>query len=123
MAPLTSKKKTTESKTASAEVTLESKLVSDKSNNLEEGIKTKSTAKKPAVTKTAKAKSTNIKTSLVLQYESIEVDSETLITKVKKKWATTHQKEEIKTIDLYIKPTEYSVYYVINNSVKGRIDL
>lgn len=39
-------------------------------------------------------------------------------------WVSTqHTEEEIKTIDLYIKPEEYSAYYVINNSVKGRIDL
>lgn len=83
------------------------------------------TTKKTSVKKTPSSKKASVKTSLVLQYQSIEVNTETLIAKVKDMWITTHNnsENEIKNIDLYIKPEEYSAYYVINNSVKGRIDL
>ena len=78
-----------------------------------------------STSKTTTAKAANVKTSLVLQYQSIEVSQETLIQKVKDVWTKGHKKQEkdIKSIELYIKPEEYSAYYVINDSVKGRVDL
>lgn len=93
--------------------------------------KAKTTKAKTTSVKTTKAKATspvkeaNVKTSLVLQYQSLEINSENLISKVKDMWVNTHNKteKELKNIDLYVKPEEYSAYYVINNSVKGRIDL
>jgi len=87
---------------------------------------TKSTdAKKEAITKTVTSKASKVKTSMVLQYQSLEVDIETLIQKVKVMWIEAHGKQEkdIKSLQLYMKPEEYSAYYVINDTVKGRIDL
>lgn len=82
-------------------------------------------ARKTSETKTTTSKVVNIKTSLVLQYQAIEVNTETLIKKAKDKWVKAHKKSEkdIKSLELYIKPEEYSAYYVINGSEKGRVDL
>lgn len=80
---------------------------------------------KKASTRATTTKEAKIKTSLVVQYQSIEVNTETLIDQVKEIWSSVHEKSEkdIKTLEMYIKPEEYSAYYVINDSVKGRLDL
>lgn len=80
--------------------------------------KIETVAKKPSTRKS------QVKTSIVLQYNSLEVDSETLIEKVKESWLKEHQEEDakIKNIELYIKPEEYCAYYVINSSQKGKVD-
>ncbi|MFA9376645.1 MAG: DUF6465 family protein [Lachnotalea sp.] len=85
----------------------------------------KKTSDKKTPTKPSMTEEANVKTSLVLQYQSIEVSEDVLVKKVKDAWAKTHKKSAsgIKSIELYIKPEEYSAYYVINNSVKGRVDL
>jgi hypothetical protein len=112
------------------------KAVMSKPEKIKQEIINKTTKKKPSSDEITNAKKTstkttttskeaNVKTSLVLQYQSIEVTEETLISKVKETWAKAHKKSEkdIKSIELYIKPEEYSAYYVINDSVKGRVDL
>ena len=41
---------------------------------------------------------------------------------MKKKWTSEgHKINEIETLDLYLKPEEYAVYYVINGSTTGKV--
>ena len=75
----------------------------------------KTAAKKPAAKK-------EIKTEIVLQYGEKEVNTKDMIASVKKEWTKQkHKISEIKNIELYVKPEDYAVYYVINGEHTGKI--
>ena len=80
--------------------------------SLEEYAKT---AKKSAAKK-------EIKTEVVLQYGEKEVNTKDMIASVKKDWTKQkHKISEIKSIELYVKPEDYAVYYVINGEHTGKV--
>ena len=75
----------------------------------------KTTAKKSAAKK-------EIKTEVVLQYGEKEVNTKDMIASVKKDWTKQkHKMSEIKSIELYVKPEDYAVYYVINGEHTGKV--
>ena len=79
------------------------------------------TAKKPAAKKTAAKK--EMKVSAVVQYGGKEVEEKDIIARVKKAWTASGKKVgDIKTMDLYIKPEETTVYYVINGTDTGSVE-
>lgn len=79
----------------------------------------KKTASK--VKKTVAAKK-EIKTDIVLQYGEKEVNTKEMIAAVKKEWTKSkHKVADIKSIELYVKPEDYAVYYVINGDTTGKI--
>lgn len=62
------------------------------------------------------------KTSLFVEYQGKQVDDKAIITAVKKAWAADgHKAGDIKTLELYIKPEDDSVYYVINETESGKV--
>ena len=64
-----------------------------------------------------------IKTSLYVEYYGKQVQEKDMIASVKKAWTKSGKKVgDIKTMALYVKPEENSVYYVINGDSAGRID-
>lgn len=64
-----------------------------------------------------------IKTSLYVEYYGRQVQEKDMIASVKKAWTKSGKKVgDIKTMALYVKPEENSVYYVINGDSAGRID-
>lgn len=72
-------------------------------------------AKKPAAKK-------EIKVSAYVEYGSKKVEEKTMIADVKKAWTKSGGKiGDIKTMDLYIKPEENAVYYVINGTETGSV--
>jgi hypothetical protein len=66
-----------------------------------------------------------IKTNIVLQYGSESTTREELVQKAKDAYlnATGKKASDIKSLDLYVKPEENKVYYVVNNSETGDYDL
>lgn len=79
----------------------------------------KAPEKKPAVKKTAE-----IKTTLCVQYLGKEVFEKELIARVKKAWTSKKNKvSDIRTIDMYVKPEDNAVYYVINGDFSGSIEI
>ena len=83
-------------------------------------VETKEVVKK--VKKAAPKK--EIKTTLCVQYFGKEVEEKDMIASVKKAWTKAGNKvADIKTIDLYVKPEEMAVYYVINGSESGKVEL
>ena len=53
--------------------------------------------------------------SFVLQYQHIEINEEELIARFKEQWAAMGNSEkDIKEMTVYLKPEEYSAYFVIN---------
>lgn len=64
-----------------------------------------------------------MKTTLFVEYFGKQVSDKEMVAAVKKVWADAGNKMgDIKTLELYIKPEESAVYYVINNTENGKID-
>ena len=57
------------------------------------------------------------KQNVVLQYGSKSVSYDELVVRMKEKWTRDYGKKvsELKSIELYVKPEEDKVYYVIND--------
>lgn len=69
-----------------------------------------SAAKKAPAKKTAE-----IKASVYVQYAGGETSAEALLEAAKKAYiAAGHKEEDIKTLDVYIKPEEHTAYYAVN---------
>ena len=60
-----------------------------------------------------------IKANVELQFGDKAVTEEQLISKAKE----VYGKKDIKNLDIYVKPEEGKVYYVVNNDVTGSFDL
>lgn len=81
----------------------------------------KAPAKKATPVKAAK---TEIKTALYVQFAGNEATEADIINKVKAAYvAEGHKESAIKEINLYVKPEEYAVYYVINDKASGKVNL
>ena len=84
------------------------------------------TATKKAAAKTTAAKKTTakkeIKVNAFVEYYGKQVEEKDIIASVKKAWTSTGKKVgDIKSMDLYIKPEEGAVYYVINGTETGAV--
>lgn len=83
---------------------------------------TKAPAKKAAAKTTAKKEA--VKSQYIVQYQNNEVEFEKIEERVKAQFVSEgHKAGTIKKINVYIKPEEYSAYYVINDKFSGRVDL
>ena len=72
----------------------------------------------------AKAAKAEIKTTLYVQVAGNEATEADIIDKVKAaSVAEGHKESAIKEINLYVKPEEYAVYYVINDKAIGKVNL
>lgn len=87
----------------------------------------KAPAKKAEVKEEAKKATpakAEIKTALYVQFAGNEVTEADIIDKVKAAYvAEGHKESAIKEINLYVKPEEYAVYYVINDKAIGKVNL
>lgn len=111
---------TTETK-ATTNSTVEAKAV--------EAPAKKAAAKKPTTKKatttakktTAKKEAAVINATYVLQFSGKEVVASDILETVKKVWVDKFQGklEEIKTIEIYIKPEEHRAYFVVNGLSNG----
>ena len=78
---------------------------------------------KPAAKTTAK-KAEAVKTTTLVQYQNKEVDMTKVEERVKAQFVSEgHKSSDIKTVNIYVKPEEYSAYYVINDKFSGRVVL
>lgn len=77
------------------------------------------------VVKKAKKATTKkeIKTTLYVEYFGKQVEEKEMIAAVKKAWTNAGNKVgDIKTIQLYVKPEDGAVYYVINKTESGKVE-
>ena len=80
--------------------------------------------KAEAVKKTVTKKAAEVKPQLIVQYQNNEVDTVVVEERVKAQFISEgHKASTIKKVSIYIKPEEYSAYYVINDKFSGRVDL
>ena len=82
----------------------------------------KTTAKAAKAAKAAKKEP--VKPEIIVQYQNSEVDTAAIEERVKAQFvAEGHKAGFIRKLNIYIKPEEYSAYYVINDRFSGRVDL
>lgn len=92
-------------------------LVEDKVADTVEEVKE---AVKKAKKATAKK---DIKTTLFVEYYGKQVEAKEIIASVKKAWTKAGNKiSDIKSMELYVKPEDAAVYYVINKTESGKVE-
>lgn len=63
-----------------------------------------------------------MKSNIFVEYCGKQLEDKAIVASVKKAWTEAGNKVgDIKTMDLYIKPEEAAVYYVINQTETGKI--
>ena len=65
-----------------------------------------------------------INQQMVLQFNGKEFDLSAVEANVKKDWKDAGKKlSDIVDLDIYVKPEEATVYYVVNKQVEGKVAL
>ncbi|MGF0032036.1 DUF6465 family protein [Bariatricus sp. SGI.154] len=83
----------------------------------------KTAAKKTTTTTKKTTAKKEIKVSTFVQYLGKQVEEKEIIANVKKAWTGSGKKVgDIKTMELYIKPEENAVYYVVNGTETGSVE-
>lgn len=60
--------------------------------------------------------------NIVIEFKGTQHKLDEIIDKVKNEWvAAGHRVSSIKSLDVYIKPEDYTAYYVINGKVEGKV--
>ena len=80
---------------------------------------------KEAVKKTAAKRPSkkDMKVRTFVEYYGKQVEEKEMIARVKKAWTKKGKRVgEIKTLELYVKPEEGAVYYVINSEETGAVE-
>lgn len=91
-----------------------------KEATVEKKAATKTTAKKTTTTK--RTKKTVRTESILLQYLGKEIDTAEIMKLVTEHYvAEGHSEAEITDVKVYVKPEEDMAYYVINDSISGKI--
>ena len=84
--------------------------------------KVKASAEK--VTKEIKDMFSNTEVKTILQVSGQEIDVADVIEKVKDAYKIENPEgKDVKTLNLYVKPEDGAVYYVVNDVSAGKIDL
>ncbi len=83
----------------------------------------KTTAKKTTSSRTAKK--AEKKEDVILQFGGREINDKDLVARVNEIWTQDFGKKaaDLKSLRIYVKPEEYTAYYVINDDVTGSFDL
>lgn len=64
-----------------------------------------------------------IKTEVILQYRGCETEMETIKERIKKNIQSKNIGGEITSLEIYVKPEDFTVYYVVNDTIDGRVPL
>ena len=71
-----------------------------------------------------KAKDTGVKYEVLVQYDGLESNLSEIYERVKKTYIEAgHHADSLKEIKLYIKPQDFTAYYVINGDYTGKVGL
>ena len=112
-------KKTAKAEQAVAETAVKSPVVEQAPAAVKGEKPASKTTRKASVKKAPAAKkAATPKISLILQYLGKELTQQAMVEAVK-----AQVEVEIKTLDLYVKPEDSAVYYVINGESTGKIEL
>ena len=65
----------------------------------------------------------NTKIHTCLQIGGTEIDLDELTERVKEDYRLTSDGKEVKELNLYVKPEDNAVYYVVNGASAGKVDI
>lgn len=86
-------------------------------------VETKENKEIQAVEETAAAVK-EIDTEVILQYRDYEVNMDDVTERVKSHYiAKGNQADSIESMQVYVKPEDFTAYYVINDGVVGKVNL
>lgn len=87
--------------------------------------KTMAIETRAGVLKDAETEFPKFKANVYLQYLGKEFSTKDILVKAKDTWMKESGKgpEDIKSINIYLKPEEFAAYYVINDDATGKIEL
>lgn len=113
--------KTEEIKTTPAESVAEPKKAARKTTAKKAPAKKTAAAKKETVKKETPAKKTAAKETIQLQFADQTYTTEELVKIAKDVWKYDLKQKvgDFKTVELYVKPEERVVYYVVNGDITG----
>ena len=61
---------------------------------------------------------------VVLQYREYEANMDDVLARVKSHYvAKGHKEESIEDLQVYVKPEDFTAYYVINDGIVGKVNL
>ena len=85
----------------------------------------KTTAKKTTTVKKTAAEKAEIKTEIFLQFSGKEYTQDEILQKVKDIWTydLNNNVDDIKDVQIYLKPEESAAYYVVNGNTTGKVVL
>ncbi len=73
---------------------------------------------------TETAAGSDVSSEVILQYRGYEVDMETMTERVKAHYYSKGFKPgTIRDMQIYVKPEDFTAYYVINDGVVGKVNL
>ena len=111
-----------EVKAAAEKVIPEVKAAAEKATASTKAAAEKAVAETKKTVKRAAAKK-EIKQKVIVEYQGKQVDTRDMIAAVKKVWTKGKNKvSDIKSMDLYVKPEDNAVYYVINGTDAGHVE-
>ena len=114
------KKEIVKAETVAAVKTEEPKTEAVEAKAEEKAVEAEATAEKKAPAKRA-TKAAAVKTEVSVQFAGKEYTTERLVEIAKDVWQYDlgNAPEEFKSVELYVKPEESAVYYVINGTTSG----
>ena len=60
--------------------------------------------------------------NVVVEFNGTQRKVDDIVAKIKDEWvAAGHRLSTIKTLDVYVKPQDYTAYYVINGKIEGKV--
>ncbi len=85
---------------------------------------TKATAQTNAPAQTDAEVKKEIETEVILQYRNYEVNMDDVTERVKAHYmAKGFKADSIENMQIYVKPEDFTAYYVINDGVVGKVSL
>lgn len=103
----------------------EEKTTAKKAAPKKTAAKRTTAAKKTTAKKTTTAKKAEIKTEIFLQFAGKEYTQDEILQKVKDIWTydLNNNADDIKDVQIYLKPEESAAYYVVNGNTTGKVVL
>lgn len=79
-------------------------------------------AEKKEVKEVKEVKEEKSEVNVVVEFNGTQRKVDEIVDKIKAEWVEAgHRVSTIKSLDVYIKPQDYTAYYVINGNVKGKV--
>lgn len=76
------------------------------------------------VNEAVKEEAAEVSTEVILQYREYEVNMDDVTERVKAHYvAKGNKSDSIENMQIYVKPEDFTAYYVINDGVVGKVNL